>query len=255
MRKKKSTEGGGSPLWMTTFSDLMTLLLTFFILLYSISSVDENKFTDVANGLRSILTDSGASVIQEDTNPENREDDILTEESPPDGIEEEVLNDQVVTDKEAIEQLSKEIKAYVAEKELEGSVEVNITSMGILIDIKDYLFFETGKADLREESLGILNTLGQKLKNMPNEIMVEGHTDNIPISTYEFKSNWELSASRAITVVRYFSETQGIDPSRLSAVGHGEYKPKVSNDSSENRQLNRRVNIVVKYLNEENIEE
>jgi chemotaxis protein MotB len=256
MRKKKAPkQEAGAPLWMTTFSDLMTLLLTFFILLYSISSIDQNKFTAVANGLKSILTDNGVSIMQEEANPENKENDILLEESPPDSVPEPVLDQNVLTDEEIIIKLSQEIKDYVNEKGLNETVEVNITGIGVQIDIKDKLFFETGKADLKEESLGILDVLGQKLKDLPNEIMVEGHTDNVPINTYEFKSNWELSAARAINVVRYLSEKLGVAPKRLSAIGNGEFKPKVENDSEANRQLNRRVNIVIKYLDEENLEE
>jgi chemotaxis protein MotB len=193
--------------------------------------------------------------MQEEANPENKENDILLEESPPDSVVDPVLDKNVLTDEETIIKLSQEIKEYVNEKGLNETVEVNITGIGVQIDIKDKLFFETAKANLKEESLGILNVIGQKLKDLPNEIMVEGHTDNIPINTYEFKSNWELSAARAINVVRYLSEKLGVDPKRLSAIGNGEYKPKVENDSEANRQLNRRVNIVIKYLGEENLEE
>lgn len=241
MRKKKKKESSGAPAWMATFSDLMTLLLTFFILLYSISSVDENKFIDVANGLRDVLTNSSKSVIDLG---ENAEIDV-----PEDEVEEEIDEDEM-TEEEKMQQLKAIIEEYVQAQGLTDSVEVNINEIGVQIDIKDKLLFEVGKADLKDEAFGILNKLGQKFNELPNEIMVEGHTDNVPINTSQFDSNWELSSSRAINVVRYLAEKQGVDPKRMKAVGHGEYDPKVPNTSVENRQLNRRVNIVIQYIDE-----
>ncbi|WP_461205732.1 OmpA family protein [Clostridium sp. DL1XJH146] len=243
MRKKKKKQSSGSPLWMATFSDLMTLLLTFFILLYSISNVDQNKFIDVANGLRDILTNNSNSVIEmvetvEIPDAENEiEENVDQEEDEELSEEEEIFQDLKVI-----------IDQYVQTEGLTESVEVSISEIGVHIDIKDKLFFEEGKADLKEDAFGILDKISQKIIELPNNIMVEGHTDNIPIHTVEFDSNWELSAARAINVIRYFAEKKGVDPSRMRAVGYGEYNPKVPNTSDENRQLNRRVNIVVQYL-------
>lgn len=236
MRKKKSRKSSGAPAWMVTFSDLMTLLLTFFVLLYSISNVDQNKFTDVANGLRDVLTNSSNSVID------------LGENAEIDVPEDELEEIDEITEEEKMQQLKAMIDQYVDEQGLADSVEVTLNEIGVQIDIKDKLLFEAGKADLKDEVFGILNKIGQKFNELPNEIMVEGHTDNVPVNTLQFDSNWELSASRAINVVRYLAEKQGVDPRRMKAVGYGEYNPKVPNTSVENRQLNRRVNIVVQYI-------
>ncbi|GAA0178074.1 OmpA family protein [Clostridium sediminicola] len=244
MRKKKKKESRGAPAWMATFSDLMTLLLTFFILLYSISTVDQNKFVDVANGLRDILTNSSKSVIDLGENAEIN----VPEDEADDELEEEI---DEMTEEEKMQQLKSIIEEYATAQGLTDSIEVNINEIGVQIDIKDKLLFEVGKSDLKDEAFGILNKLGQKFNELPNDIMVEGHTDNVPINTSQFESNWELSASRAINVVRYLAEKQGVDPKRMKAVGHGEYSPKVPNTSAENRQLNRRVNIVVQYIDGE----
>ncbi len=242
MRRKKKKESSGAPAWMATFSDLMTLLLTFFILLYSISSVDQNKFVDVANGLRDILTNNSNSVIE-----------MMDTVEVPDAADEieENTEEEEMTEEEILQDLKLIIDDYVQREGLTESVEVSISKIGVQIDIKDKLFFEEGEADLKDEAFGILDKVSQKIIELPNNIMVEGHTDNIPIHTVEFDSNWELSAARAINVIRYFAEKKGVDPGRMMAVGYGEYNPKVPNTSDENRQLNRRVNIVVQYLDNE----
>ena len=107
------------------------------------------------------------------------------------------------------------------------------------------MLFDLGKADLKPESIKVLDIISTLIPSISNEIMVQGHTDNIPISSGTYKSNWELSTARAITVLRYFIETKGFDPTRFSATGYGEYKPLVDNSTEENRAINRRVDILI----------
>lgn len=114
-----------------------------------------------------------------------------------------------------------------------------------MVRFADQVFFDLGKADLKPEAVEILNRLGPILKGIPNPIRIEGHTDNLPINTAQFPSNWELSTYRATRVIRYFIEELGFSPDKLSAAGYGEYRPIADNDTPEGRSLNRRVDIVI----------
>jgi chemotaxis protein MotB len=109
----------------------------------------------------------------------------------------------------------------------------------------DKAFYDTGKADLKDKARATLDRIAPVIRTLPNEIRIEGHTDNVPISTYEFKSNWELSVRRATEVVRYLVENGEISPNRISAAGYAEYRPVAENDSEANRALNRRIEIIV----------
>jgi chemotaxis protein MotB len=132
--------------------------------------------------------------------------------------------------------------------EVEGlstAVTVQHEERGLVVRFADQVFFDLGKADLKPEALAILNKIGPILKDIPNPIRIEGHTDNLPIKTAQFPSNWELSVHRATSVIRYMVEELDFDPTKLSAAGYGEYRPVRPNDSAENRAMNRRVDIVI----------
>ena len=124
-------------------------------------------------------------------------------------------------------------------------MEIIETEQGVAIQVRESILFETSKSTLREDSKAVLSSIAELLSSIDNTIVVEGHTDNRPISTAEFPSNWELSVDRAVNVVKYFVENTGIDPKRLSATGYGEHHPVVPNDTEENMAKNRRVNILI----------
>ena len=124
-------------------------------------------------------------------------------------------------------------------------MEIIETEQGVAIQVRESILFETSKSTLREDSKEVLSSIAELLSSIDNTIVVEGHTDNRPISTAEFPSNWELSVDRAVNVVKYFVENTGIDPKRLSATGYGEHHPVVPNDTEENMAKNRRVNILI----------
>ena len=128
-----------------------------------------------------------------------------------------------------------------------GSVDVGASREGIVISLAGNLLFDSGKSDLKPRGMTLLDTLAERLRTMPNEIRVEGHTDNIPIATPLYPSNWELSSARATTVARYLAEHDEIAASRLSAAGFGEFHPVAPNDTREGRARNRRVDLVVLF--------
>ena len=181
-----------------SFNDLLTVLLTFFILLVSVSNIHINKLQD--------LSVSAAGAFGSKIN-ENQRSDLIQAMSTVDGI-----------------------NAYP----IDG---------GISVVLPDTLVYRSGSADLIHKDL--LRQLGQRLKSSTGSVRIEGHTDNIPVASSVFPSNWELSTQRAVNVVKFFAIECGIDPANLSAAGYADSRPVASNDSPEGRALNRRVNMII----------
>lgn len=235
---------------MTTYSDLVTLLLTFFVLLYTFSSVDAAKFKGIAASLQLALTgQSGTSIFEE--NPPGL-DSTIEEFVPTPGDDPDESSAQGEQSGDGYELLNREInriyqivKGFVEEEGLGADVRLRTDRRGVIIDISDNILFDPGEAKLKSDSRILLDKLTKLIVAFDNNIIVEGHTDNVPINRSVFPTNWELSVNRATTVVRYFVEERNIAPNRLSAAGYGEYRPVVPNDTSENKALNRRVNILI----------
>lgn len=229
----KKDGGAGAPGWITTFSDLMSLLLTFFILLFSFSELDAVKFKNMAIALQSVLMGETSTTIFEEQLP--ADNPIATPIPAPDISELQ----------QEIQEVFKKVKEYVEEHGLEAQVSVKADARGVVIDIKESVLFDLGKADIKPESKVLLDKLALLIEEIDKDIVVEGHTDNLPINTYQFPTNWELSVVRAVNVLRYFVEEKDVDPLRISATGYGEYRPLEYNDTTEGRAANRRVNILL----------
>ena len=142
-------------------------------------------------------------------------------------------------------EVSKSVKDVAEQLKASASFEVHEEARGLVISIADTAIFQGGSADMKPEMRKALDTIGAKLEKMHNRVHIEGHSDDIPIHTERFPSNWELSTARATNVLRYLSERSGLPPSRLAASGYGEHYPRVPNTSPENRAKNRRVDIVI----------
>lgn len=250
-RKKlgKNDGTGGSPSWMTTYSDLMSLLLTFFILLYSMSNIDAQKFKNIAYSLQIALSGGGSEYIFDE---DGLDDSVLppTSEEGEDIIDDDIMLNEPISP--AIVEMYNKVSEYLVENNLGADVSVRMQSEGVFVEIKDAILFEPGSAELKESGIELLDKLEGLLKDFDNKIVVEGHTDNVPSRTYLYPTNWELSTARAVSVLRYLTEQKGIDPKRLSARGYGEYSPIAPNDTPENRTKNRRVNLLIVF--EENVE-
>ncbi|MBU3195821.1 OmpA family protein [Clostridium algidicarnis] len=218
--------------WIATYSDTITLLLTFFILLYSFSSVDQEKLKQISTALQSVLNGSGGVGILE-FNMNNGDVPIVGESIQKDNLP------------QAEADMYSKVKEFVDENNLSSTVDIQQDERGVIIQLRDNILFESAKADIREESKSILDKINNLMDTFPNHIVVEGHTDNLAINTFKYESNWELSTARAVNVVRYFVETKGQKPARFAAAGYGEYKPMVPNDTNDNRSKNRRVNILI----------
>lgn len=234
-RKREESPPPGAPLWMTTYGDMVTLLLCFFVLLFSFSEIDAKKFQAIIssfNGSIGIL-ESGKST------------------DPSENIS-EALKDELITNKEEWEdfkKLQEILEQYLVDKGLDADVLVSLESRGLVLRFQDNVLFDSGKADLKETSKEVLVYLADFLASeefLSKQVRVEGHTDTDklkPNSKYE--TNWELSVARAANVVRYLIEEIELEPARFSASGYGEYHPVTDNNTAENKAKNRRVDIVI----------
>lgn len=221
----------GAPAWMVTFSDMITLILAFFVLLFSFANINEVKFHELLSSIRGTFI--GTEGILDGARDPAEIDDSITDQ--------ERLLDAVATVEKILE--------FIKEKGLEGTMEVLMDERGIVLEISDALFFDPGKAELKANALEILSYVAELLGTVDkNQVVVEGHTDNVPINTHQFPSNWELSVARAVVVVRHLVEIKQLDPTRFVAMGFGEFRPVASNMTAEGRAKNRRVNIIISNL-------
>lgn len=228
----------GAPAWMATFADLVTLLMCFFVLLFAMSTIQEETFKELVESLRSAL---GVQSIPE---AGTREGLIMPAAIPEDKPPEQESVDEVgaMIQKE-IKDIVSDVQELVMFNKLAGMVEVKETEDGAVITISDVLLFRTGEAKITEEGLEVLGKIAYVLKQFRYPIEVAGHTDTIPIRTSKFPSNWELSSRRASEVVRYLI-TRGVDPRTLSAAGYAQFRPVDTNDNASGRAKNRRVEIL-----------
>lgn len=232
-RKLQEEEQGGAPGWMVSYADLTQLLLTFFILLFALSSIDAYKFRQAVISLQGALgvLPSGAGIV-----------DVM---DVPLGPPSPRSDDQGDSDPGAMEMVRGAFQEYIHSRSLTDSVYLEITERGLVVSFMDKVLFDVGDAELRPEAREVLREVAVILGKIPNDIRIEGHTCDLPIRTPRFPSNWELSTSRACTVLRYFIEETHLEAERFSAMGYGEYRPKAPNMNEASRRLNRRVDVVI----------
>lgn len=227
-RKSESHRKPNHERWLITYADLITLLMVFFIVMYAMSNVNAQKYQALASSLKSGFNqNSGTNMI---TNYKG----------------ESILNamDKKIKEDQALKEVQKKVMEYAKKNNLDESIRLTLNERGLVISMIDNVLFNSGEAQLTIQARSILDHVVNIIDVLPNNILVEGHTDNVPISTERFPSNWELSTSRATEVVEFLVH-RNISPRRLSAAGYSEYHPVVPNDSDENRALNRRVDIVI----------
>lgn len=236
-RKKREEEHENLERWLITYADLITLLLAFFIMMYVFSKQDAQKYDEVVGHLKTIFT--GGSGVH----GQGKEG----------GLPFELPMKIAGARNEVQDKLENEIKSMKGDESVKKDVSVFSDERGVVVRILDKACFEEGKADLQERSKSALSRIAAVIKETKNQIRIEGHTDNVPISNYEFKSNWELSARRATEVVKYFVERFAFPPNRISAAGYAEYRPVTSNDTAEHRALNRRIEIIILKSNQKDL--
>lgn len=240
-RRKKTAGNGGGASWITTFSDLMSLLLTFFILLFSMSNVSDDKFNQAAYSLSNSLLGGGEGIMdgmivpyEEETTGTNKP---VTPAKELEGAE---LDPALIA-------IYNQVLNFVEKNELEDKVIITADQKGIYVNVSNAILFGKESASISREGRSVLKSVGKLLNQLDNRVVIEGHTDDIPNAYGQYPTNWELSVGRAVSVLRYLNENEHVDTRRLSAVGYGENQPLAPNNSEENRARNRRVNIVVIY--------
>ena len=256
-RNSDSSEQSNAHIWLITYGDLVTLCLTFFVLLYSFSTLDNLKWKNAITSLQGSLgvMDGGTSINQgfpgegsgfEGNNSayssEGQNSDTSTQSAAQVERVDEFLKYQEEMKK--LEGIQTELGNYLREKGLSNSISIDVEERGLVLRFQDSILFQRGRADIIAASNVILKEIAGILKDTENGIRVEGHTDNLPIHTERFPSNWELSTSRATNVLRFLID-QGMPAVKLSAVGYGEYHPLTPNIDEDSRRKNRRVDIVI----------
>ncbi|RNA70664.1 flagellar motor protein MotS [Alteribacter keqinensis] len=244
MRRRKQNSSKGAPKWMVTFSDLMTLILVFFILLFSMSVVDSQKFQALAESFQDrAIFDNFPSLIPADHPSEEKEVKADPFEMEEDSFE--TLLDLEEEENEELDKLLQEVNEYLEEYELKEEISASRDERGVVLVLQEQTLFRSAQADVLEGARPFLDKVGTLLNEIPNIVKVEGHTDSRPISTTVYPSNWELSGARASSVIRHLIDENSLDPERFMAVGYGDTRPVAPNSTEENLRQNRRVVIVI----------
>jgi chemotaxis protein MotB len=253
-RKSKDEEHSNLERWLVSYADFITLLFAFFVVMYSISSVNEGKYRVLSTTLNLAFDDKAVQqdkVMAKDPIPEGLREGrdlaqtpINEEQLPtsPDVID--VKGGVIHEDQAQLEKVANDLDQVLAPYIQDDLIKVKRDKAWVEVEMKSGLLFQSGNANLSLEAIPMLGKLANIFKSIPNTVHVEGHTDNKPISTRDFLSNWELSAARAASVVHQLTK-EGVDPMRMAAVAYGEYHPIAGNDSEEGRNKNRRVTIVL----------
>lgn len=224
-KEEKELETAGMMRWLLTYADMITLMLALFIILFAMSTISKVKVQAFAKAV------SGGF------------DNTWSTNQPPSGG---ANGSKSFDSSSSIPAIQKELEQFVQNRKLEKQVLVHMDHRGLVITLlSDKSYYDSGSAQLRPETQQIIDGIYGFLRKNPNLIRVEGFTDNVPISTAQYPTNWELSTARAVNVVRYLVERDGLSPNRVSAAGYGEFKPRTSNRTDDERQQNRRVDIVL----------
>ena len=269
-RKKKHEEHENHERWLVSYADFITLLFAFFVVMYSISSVNEGKYRVLSDSMIAVFESSpkstqpieiGKAKIEEKTgkklrqahfqspNPGQTSDRIPDQQTlrPIGESEASPFESQAITGSprgNMIKKMREDLEAALAPLIAEELLTIRTSDAWIEVEMKEDISFYPRTAELRQRSLPVLEAVTSIFKDIPNAVQIEGFTDNTPIGTDEFPTNWELSTARAASVVRYFV-SKGIHPSRLAAIGYGEHQPLVSNKTPEGRKKNNRIVMVL----------
>ncbi len=266
-KRKEDAPPAGSPAWMATFSDLMNLLLCFFVLLFSMSTLEESKWAELVASMNNtfsvfnggataigdgILVSNGVSQLNELDQYINSTGKLSDSDSEVDKLQDYINSGDVEILQEALEQkqlqaneeLAELVEESISEGRLDDQIDVNFTAQYVQLTMKGALLFDSGSSELRKESLDVLDKVGKILEHYAQgTIEIEGHTDNVPINSARYASNEELSSARALSVFYYLSDNTLLDISRLRHAGMGERIPIADNSTTEGRSKNRRVEI------------
>ncbi|MBR3808358.1 MAG: flagellar motor protein MotB [Lachnospiraceae bacterium] len=271
-KKKEDTPAPGSPAWMSTYGDMVTLLLCFFVLLFSMSTVDAAKFEALASSLSQtfsiftagstaigdgVLISNGVSQLNElseyfNTTGQTADSDETTDQMDKENTDADKQWSSVSKAEEFLEEsglkeseeLAEKIEETVKENNLADVIDIQFTAQYVELTLKGALLYEPGSATLKQDILPTIDKVGLILqKYSTGTVEIEGHTDNVPMASNRYASNDELSSARALSVFHYLIETTSLNPAYIKHSGRGEYAPIADNSTPEGRAKNRRVEI------------
>ena len=231
-KKAHAAEHENAERWLLTYADLITLLMVFFVVLYSMSSADTTKFKLVSASLQQafnleVLQGSADAGINEGNPlPASPADTMISPSDVP-----------------QVAQIRNKVLAAIEGATQVPDVTVTVDREGVVIRLSGSYLFDSGRAELKPNSLAVLDAIATVIRPLENEVRIDGHTDSMPIDSPRYPTNWELSSARALAVTRYLNETDDVRAGRLIAAGFGEFRPLVPNDTRNNRAQNRRVEI------------
>jgi len=236
MKSHASRGRVGHDRWLVSYADFITLLFAFFVVMYAFAKADQKKQQQVTAAIDAAFRSMGMPMAP---TPQP------TQQAPtPNAVmNEDVLSPAAV--KMDFDRIHRELNSELAGQEAAHTVSIEMGRDGLIISLREAGFFASGSATPKPEALPVLRQIADSLGRTPYNLRIEGHTDNVPIHTAQFDSNWELSTARATRIARLFLDLNAIPPDRLSAAGYAEFHPVAGNDTAEGRAQNRRVDIVV----------
>ena len=242
-RKKAHEKEANHERWLVSYADFITLLFAVFVTLYAMSQTDKKKIEEVVESMRDSFGYSKSSPASKPSVIESGSMSIIPAMRK--GSQSASRKGRSKGGEKDFKATKASIEAYLMKARAMDKVSVTITQRGLVVSLKEAGFFDSGSATLKQSSYTLLNDVAESLSSYSNGIRVEGHTDNMPISSQAFPSNWELSTSRATNVVQYLTKQDDFDPGNVSATGYGEYRPVADNSSEDGRKKNRRVDLVL----------
>jgi len=251
VRKKKTAEHANHERWLVSYADFITLLFAFFVVMFAASNADQDKAGHVAQSVQEgfsqlALFDPSSSMFSLFSGSGLPSNDLSIVENMSAAFPERRV--------QSIEEVRNTLEAMLEAQVRDGDVRLKTDERGLTISLAETGFFAPGSATIQSDAFPVLAEIAAKILELLFDARIEGHTDNTPINTARFPSNWELSTARALYVLQYLIREGDFPPSRLSPIGYGEYRPVATNVTSEGRSLNRRVDVVVLNLSMDRLE-
>ncbi|QXE01299.1 flagellar motor protein MotB [Terribacillus sp. DMT04] len=262
-RKHKKHEEHVDESWLLPYADLLTLLLALFIVLFATSSIDAQKFNKISDSFSSVLH-GGEGLLESNTSmtpgnetsstviDQNNEEEKKDKETQEAAVTQEAVNEEAdeanleAAEREELQKIQEKIETYIKDEDLSNKFSTDLTDEGLLLTINDNVLFNSGSSEVSVKDEEIAREISDLLvMDPPREVIISGHTDDDPISTSTYHSNWELSVMRSVNFMKVVLENDKLDPRWFSAKGYGEFKPIASNDTAGGKEKNRRVEVLI----------
>jgi chemotaxis protein MotB len=248
-KQKKHEKEPNHERWLVSYADFITLLFAVFVTLFAMSQTDKKKVEEVIASIRESFgyakTSLGGKPAVIDSGNISIVPQIRPQAVPLPQRKQVTAKGRPHAEEKDFVAIKASLEAYLLKKAAQDKVNISITRRGLVVSLKEAGFFDSGSATVKKGSVELLNTIAESLSNYSNAFRVEGHTDNVPIRSGAFRSNWELSTARATNIVHFMIDSYEYEPERMSAAGYGEYKPIADNTSNDGRAKNRRVDLVM----------